>query len=157
MGGEKGYDHQRGVFIQALGYPEMDASLLMLPFTGFIDFTDERMIRTANTIQKELEEDGLLKRYPQKTDCLNGEEGAFVSCSFWLAICYARQGRLEEAQKIFKRCLDTGNDLGLFSEEYDTKYNEMSGNFPQALTHLSLIAAAFAINEAGKKLGLSLL
>ena len=127
----------------------MDASLLLLPHTGFVDYRDERMIRTADAVQGELEKDGLLRRYACGSDGMEGTEGVFCCCSFWLAECLACQGRLERARKIFQRVLGTGNDLGIYSEEYDPQTGEMLGNFPQALTHLSLIAAAVAIEKAG--------
>jgi GH15 family glucan-1,4-alpha-glucosidase len=144
---EKGYDSNRGVFVQAFGHPALDAALLLLPVTGFIDYKDERMIRTTDAIRQELGENGLLYRYAPGADDLNGKEGTFLACSFWLAECLAKQRRLEEAQKVFERALATGNDLGLFSEEYDPDHAEMLGNFPQALTHLSLINAAVALAE----------
>ena len=146
---EQGYDRGRGVFVQAFGHSEMDASLLLLPHTGFVDYRDERMIRTAEAVQGELEKDGLLLRYACGSDGMEGTEGVFCCCSFWLAECLAYQGRLDLARKIFQRVLGTGNDLGIYSEEYDPQTGEMLGNFPQALTHLSLIAAAFAIEKAG--------
>jgi GH15 family glucan-1,4-alpha-glucosidase len=147
---EQGYDAERGVFIQAFGYPVMDAALLLLPLSGFVDFKDERMIRTTDAVRAELERDGLLLRYAAASDDLEGVEGVFLPCSFWLADCLARQGRLEAAHQVFQQALATGNDLGLFSEEYDTGRGEMLGNFPQALTHLSLIAAAVALAESEK-------
>ena len=143
----KGYNDKRGVFIQAFDWQKMDASLLLLPAIGFVDYNDERMIRTADAIRADLEEDGLLRRYPSGNDGIKGKEGVFLPCSFWLAECLARQGRLDEAHEVFQRALSTGNDLGLFSEEYDTENREMLGNFPQGLTHLSLIAAAVALAE----------
>ncbi len=144
---EKGYDTQRGVFIQALDRPEMDAALLLLPTVGFVEYGDERMIRTTDAVRMDLEEEGLLLRYPPGNDELEGDEGGFLPCSFWLVECLARQGRAQEAHDVFDRVLSTGNDLGLFSEEYDPKKREMQGNFPQGLTHLSLIAAAVALAE----------
>jgi len=144
----KGYDPERGVFIQAFDHPRMDAALLLLPVSGFVSYDDDRMIRTAEAVRNELEEDGLLRRYTSDRDGIEGPEGVFCACSFWLAECFARQGRLQEAGRIFSRTLACGNDLGIFSEEYDPKAAEMLGNFPQALTHLSLITAAVAFAEA---------
>jgi pentatricopeptide repeat protein len=144
---EKGYHRERGVFVQAFDHPVMDGSLLLLPTVGFVAYDDERMIRTVNLIRKELDEDGLIRRYPIGDDGMDGKEGAFLACSFWLVECLARQGRLDEAREVFERALSTSNDLRLFSEEYDTETGEMLGNFPQGLTHLSLIAAAVALAE----------
>ena len=142
---ENGYDAQRGVFIQAFGYPHMDAALLLMPMWGFLDYSDERIVRTVDAIMQDLMEDGLLYRYPINSDGLEGTEGVFLPCSFWLVICLARQGRLDAANEIFQRAVATGNELELFAEEYDTKGKEMLGNFPQALTHLSLIAAVLSL------------
>ena len=125
----------------------MDASLLLLPTVRFIAYDDERMVRTVDLIQSELGEGGLIRRYPVGDDDMDGKEGVFLACSFWLVECLARQGRLDEAQEIFQHALTTGNDLLLFSEEYDTDAGEMLGNFPQGLTHLSLITAAVALAE----------
>jgi len=86
-----------------------------------------------------------LRRYPSGDDDLPGEDGAFLACSFWLVNCLARQGRSAEAREWFERTLSAGNDLLLFSEEYDPATRQMLGNFPQALTHLSLITAAIAL------------
>ncbi|CAN5875262.1 hypothetical protein BH23ACT11_BH23ACT11_25460 [soil metagenome] len=109
------------------------------------------MIRTADALWTDLDDDGLLKRCRSEGD----PEGAFLACSFWLAECLSRQGRVEDAQQVFDRTLATGNDLDLFSEEYDTSNGELLGNFPQGLTHLSHISAAVALadhqqNASGK-------
>ena len=145
----EGYDDERGVFVQAFGKETLDAALLLLPSFDFVDHADERMIRTVDAVREELDEDGLLLRYhPDKElDGLEGEESAFLACSFWLAECLARQGRTGEARMVFDRAHATSNELGLFPEEYDTRTGQMMGNFPQGLTHLSHIAAAVAIAE----------
>ncbi len=142
-----GYEQERGIFTQAFGSRSLDAALLLLPSVDFVAYDDERMIRTADAIRDELLQDGLLLRYrvDQTDDGLTGEEGRFLACSFWLAECLAHQGRREEARVIFDRAAATGNDLGLFAEEWDPHRNEMLGNFPQGLTHLSHIAAAVAL------------
>lgn len=81
--------------------------------------SDECMIRTTDAVCKELGENGLLRRYSDDDDSMEGHEGAFMACSFWLAECLARQGRLDEARQAFQLALAVGNDLGLFAEEFD--------------------------------------
>jgi len=148
---QKGYDPKRGIFLQAFGGQDLDSALLLMPTAGFVDYKDERMVRTTDAIRQELEEDGLLRRYSADGDGLKGREGVFLACSFWLVECLARQTRFDDAHEVFRRALKTGNDLGLFAEEFDPKSGEMLGNFPQGLTHLSLIAAAVAIAGMEKK------
>ena len=142
-----GYDPGRGVFTQALDRPELDAALLLLPSTGFVAWDDPRMRRTVDAVRRELEVDGLLLRY-RAPDGLEGTEGTFVACTFWLAECLARQGRNADARAAFSRASATANDLGLFAEEFDPATGTLLGNFPQALTHLSHIAAAVALEQA---------
>jgi GH15 family glucan-1,4-alpha-glucosidase len=139
-----GFDPGRGVFTQAFDRPELDAALLLLPSTGFVAWDDPRMRQTVDAVRRELEVDGLLLRY-QAPDGLEGTEGAFVACTFWLAECLARQGRTAEATAAFARASATANDLGLFAEEFDPASGTLLGNFPQALTHLSHITAAVAL------------
>jgi GH15 family glucan-1,4-alpha-glucosidase len=141
----QGYDRRRGTFRRALGSGEVDAALLLIPHTGFVTVDDERMVGTVNAIVEDLSDDGLLRRYAPSQDDLPGREGAFVACTFWLAENLAGQGRLDEATRVFERAAGTANDLGLYSEEYDPRHDRMLGNFPQALTHLSHVAAAVSI------------
>jgi GH15 family glucan-1,4-alpha-glucosidase len=147
----RGYDEQRSTFVQAFDDPDLDAALLRLPAVGFIEWEDERMIGTADAIRQRLDLGGLLRRY--SADDGLPEEGAFLTCSFWLATCLANQGRDEDAREIFERVTATANDLGLYSEEYDPAQERMLGNFPQALTHLSHIEAAIALGVAGPNPG----
>jgi GH15 family glucan-1,4-alpha-glucosidase len=143
----RGFDHRRGRFRRSLGSTEVDAALLLLPHTGFVAVDDERMVGTVDTIVADLSEDGLIRRY-SADDGLPGREGTFLACTFWLAENLAGQGRVEEAAQAFERAAATANDLGLYSEEYDPRHRRMLGNFPQALTHLSHLAAAVAIDDA---------
>jgi GH15 family glucan-1,4-alpha-glucosidase len=144
----QGYDSERGIFVQAFGRKDLDAALLLLPTVDFVDWRDERMVRTADAIREELAAgDGLLYRYT-RDDGMEGQEGAFVACSFWLAECLARQGRLDDAHHVFDRTVTAGNDLGLFSEECEPDSGEMLGNFPQGLSHLAHMAAWDALSDA---------
>jgi GH15 family glucan-1,4-alpha-glucosidase len=144
---ERGYDADHGIFVQAFEARDLDAALLRLPTLEFIDYEDERMVRTVDAIRSELDLGGLLRRY-NSDDGLEGEEGAFLPCTFWLASVLAGQGRTGEAREAFDRAIAAGNGVGLFSEEYDPETKEMLGNFPQALTHLSHLEAALALAEA---------
>jgi GH15 family glucan-1,4-alpha-glucosidase len=146
----EGYDAQRGIFVQAFGKKSLDSALLLIPSFEFVAYDDERMVRTTDAIREELDVDGLLWRYRPGEDMKDGlesEEGPFLACSFWLVECLARQGRMEEARTVLSKTVATGNELGLFSEEYDAEAGEMLGNFPQGLSHLSHIAAAVALAE----------
>ena len=141
---ERGYDPKRGIFMQSFDLRYLDAALLLMPRTGFIAYDDPRMLRTVDAIRDALDHDGLLKRY-NSPDHLEGEEGAFLACSFWLAECLARQDRCDDAQAVFDRTCATANDLGLFAEQFDAGSGTLLGNFPQGLTHLSHISAALAL------------
>jgi GH15 family glucan-1,4-alpha-glucosidase len=143
----EGYDADRGVFVQTFGGSALDASLLLLPVFDFVAFDDERMVRTTDAVWSELAEDGLIRRY-RADDDLEGTEGTFVACNFWLVECLAGQGRIAEARDVFAQTIATANDLGLFSEEFDTSSRSLLGNFPQGLSHLSHIAAAVALTRA---------
>jgi GH15 family glucan-1,4-alpha-glucosidase len=143
----RGFDRDRGTYTQVYDRPELDAALLLLPTVEYVDWTDERMLGTIDAVQEELGAgDGLLYRY-RRDDHLEGKEGAFVCCSFWLVECLARAGRIPQARTVFDRALARANDLGLFSEEVDPDTNELLGNFPQGLSHLAHIDAAVALVE----------
>ncbi len=145
---ERGVDRRRGCFVQAFDHGNLDAALLLLPVVDFVGYDDERMVATVDAIREDLSDDGLLRRYSD--DELEGREGAFVACSFWLAECLAHQNRQEEAREVFDRAYATANDVGLFSEEFDPGRGEMLGNFPQALSHLAHLTAARACQSADR-------
>ncbi|MBV9003750.1 MAG: glycoside hydrolase family 15 protein [Solirubrobacterales bacterium] len=143
----RGYDRKRGVYVQAFDRPELDAALLLLPTVEYVDWGDERMLRTVDAIREDLDAGGgLLYRY-RRDDGLPGQEGAFLSCSFWLVECLARGGRPQDAREVFDKAIARANHLGLFSEEVDPGTGQLLGNFPQGLTHLAHISAAVALAE----------
>ncbi len=142
---ELGYNKRKKAFTQFYGADALDASLLNMPLVGFLPATDERVRNTIEAIERELMEDGLVRRYrPEQcgVDGLPGGEGAFIPCSFWLAMCRHLLGRTQEARTLFERLLAIRNDLGLLSEEYDPRAQRQLGNFPQAFSHLALVNAA---------------
>ncbi len=152
----EGWNPARKAFVQAYGSTELDASLLILPLVRFIAPTDPRMLATLDRIVEELTVDSLVYRYNLESgtgahgrglDGLTGTEGTFSLCTFWLAECLARAGRLDEARLIFEKMLTYANPVGLFAEQIGPR-GEQRGNYPQALTHLSLVSAAYALDRA---------
>ena len=146
---EHGWDQQLGAFTQYFGSDAVDAATLMMPLMLFISAKDPRMISTVARIRRDLTTDSLVSRYrvgEAAADGLPDGEGFFTVCSFWLVEAMARSGQLEEAQLLFEKLLTYGNHLGLFSEEISPR-GELLGNFPQALTHLGLISAAYNLDR----------
>ncbi len=151
----KGYDADRGSFVQYYGSDRLDASLLLIPLIGFLRADDPRVVGTVEAIQRDLMRDGLVERYRAdeenvEVDGLPPGEGVFLPCSFWLAAVLAQQGRHEEAIELYERLLSLRNDLGLISEEYDPERKRLVGNFPQAFTHLTLVETGFTLSRKPK-------
>jgi GH15 family glucan-1,4-alpha-glucosidase len=147
-----GFDEELGSFVQSYGSKELDASLLLLPTTGFLPPSDPRVQGTIAAVERHLFIDGFVLRYNTHTseDGLPPGEGAFLACSFWLADALLLCGRIEEARQLFERLLGLRNDVGLLSEEYDTHARRLVGNFPQAFSHIALINTAHNIGHATK-------
>ncbi len=144
---EQGWNDDVGAFTQAFGSGELDASVLMMPVVGFIDATDPRMTATIDAIARDLtDEHGLVYRY-LSNDGLVGDEGTFLLCTFWLAQAQALAGRVDDARVTFERAIAFANDVGLLAEEVDARSGELLGNFPQALSHIGLVNAAWAIAQ----------
>jgi GH15 family glucan-1,4-alpha-glucosidase len=142
---QKGFDRQLGSFTQSYGSKEPDASLLLMPLVGFLPASDSRMRGTVAAIERQLMADGFVLRYRTENvdDGLPAGEGVFLACSFWMVSVLKMMGRDEDAKRLFDRLLALRNDVGLLAEEYNTATRRQLGNFPQALSHIALINAAF--------------
>jgi GH15 family glucan-1,4-alpha-glucosidase len=145
------YDADQGCFTQAAGSRLLDASTLLIPQVGFLPPDDARVAGTIEAIRRGLMRDGFVHRYNtyETDDGLAGGEASFLACTFWLADALALQGRRQEAEEIFERLLSIRNDVGLLAEQYDPTTRLMAGNFPQALSHLSLVNTAFNLLGRG--------
>ncbi len=151
---KKGWNPERGAFVQSYGGDTLDASNLIMPLVFFIAPKDPRMLATLDAIDRPpkrggLVTGGLVFRYDveKSADGLAGEEGTFNLCTFWLVEALTRAGRVEEARLLFEQMLSYANHLGLYSEEIG-RSGEALGNFPQAFTHLTLISSAFNLDRA---------
>ncbi|MEF8982263.1 MAG: glycoside hydrolase family 15 protein [Thiohalorhabdus sp.] len=137
----KGYNPERGAFTQHYDTDELDASVLMIPIVGFLPVEDERVANTIEAIENELLVEGTMLRY-RMDDGLPGQEHGFLICLFWYVDCLILQKRLNEAGAHLRRIDRFSNHLGLFGEQYDPRYKEITGNFPQAYSHIGFAITA---------------
>jgi GH15 family glucan-1,4-alpha-glucosidase len=149
---DKGFNREKNTFVQYYGGETLDSSLLMLARVGFLPPSDPRIIGTVEAIERELMVDGFVQRYEtsdaDSVDGLPAGEGTFLLTTFWLVDNLALIGRDKEARELFERLRGLQNDVGIFSEEYDTSTKRMIGNFPQAFSHLGFIVSASHLSEA---------
>ncbi len=154
----KGWNDDRKSFVQHYESEALDASVLIMPLVFFASPTDRRMIATLEALNRPVSEGGLVSdslvyRYSPNIseDGLEGDEGAFNLCTFWLVEALTRAGRTEpeklrEARVLFEKMLSYAGPLGLYAEETGQR-GEALGNFPQAFTHLALISAAYNLDR----------
>jgi GH15 family glucan-1,4-alpha-glucosidase len=144
----RGWSERAQAFTQAFDSDDLDASVLMMPIVGLIDPRDPRMLATLDAIEDKLSDNrGLVYRY-LAPDGLDGEEGTFLLCTFWLAQARALADQVDKATELCDRAIAYANDVGLLAEEVDPTTGELLGNFPQAFSHIGLINAAWAISQA---------
>ncbi|MEP6852090.1 MAG: glycoside hydrolase family 15 protein [bacterium] len=137
---EQAWSDSAGAYAGALRSDDLDASVLILPLVGFLPADDQRMAATIETIEAQLGEGGLIRRWPS-------DRSGFLICSYWLVECLALAGHPERARRWFDRATAYANDLGLLAEEGDVRTGQLLGNFPQAFSHVGLINAAWRLGQ----------
>jgi len=142
------WDDTRQTFVQYKGSHTLDASILLMPLVKFVGPTDPRWLSTLRALEEDLVEDSLVYRYKEQEeiDGIPGGEGSFSMCSFWYVECLSRSGDLDKAQFFFEKMISYSNHVGLYAEELGPSTAHL-GNFPQALTHLALISAAYDLDR----------
>jgi GH15 family glucan-1,4-alpha-glucosidase len=144
------WSETKGSYVRSAKVEELDASLLLGVLFGFADPRGRRARGTIDAIRRELGRGPFLYRYSGE-DGLSGEEGAFLTCSFWLVDALARSGQGGAAAELMEELLGLANDVGLYAEEVDPGTGEFLGNFPQGLTHLALVNAAVAVGQEERR------
>jgi GH15 family glucan-1,4-alpha-glucosidase len=150
----RGWSEERQSFVQAYDSDTLDAAALAIPIVRFLPWSDRRVVATVRTIAREVTTaDGELVYRYRCPDGLEGQEGAFSICTFWLAQALAMIGDRKRADLVFRRMLRHANHVGLYSEQIDPADGRFLGNFPQGFTHIALIncASAFAQLDRSKR------
>ncbi len=149
---ERGFNKELGCFVRYYGSTDLDAAVLVIPMVRFLHRSDPRVKSTVRRLAHDLRAGGsrMIYRY-RSEDGLDGQEGAFSICTFWLAQALAMIGDYREGQELFEYMLSHANDLGLFSEELDPTTGRFLGNFPQGLTHIALINCAHVLERLGPR------
>jgi GH15 family glucan-1,4-alpha-glucosidase len=147
---DRGFDRELNSFVMSYGSPWLDASILLLPSVGFLPASDPRVRGTLAAIETYMMRDGFVLRHDPReiSDEQQPIEGAFLACTLWLADAFVLAGEIAKAQALFDRVVAVANDLGLLAEEFDSGAGRLTGNFPQALTHIALINTAHNLNDA---------
>jgi GH15 family glucan-1,4-alpha-glucosidase len=146
-----GFNSQLNSYTQAFNESSLDASSLVFSLVDYCPANSKNMVSTVQCIFEKISKNGFIYRYHRKDDGIEGQEGAFGICNFWMVENLAKQGKTDDAILLFQNMLKCASDTGLFSEELDPESLELLGNYPQGFTHIGLINAAFSINEALKE------
>jgi GH15 family glucan-1,4-alpha-glucosidase len=144
----RGFSNRLSSYTALLDGNEADASLLLAGCLGYRPADHPRMRGTCDFILSRLSCNDLLYRYEPGFDGSTQPEGAFGICSFWAVDNLARRGDVAEARRLFHHLMRFANDVGLYGEEIDPHSGAALGNYPQAFTHVGLITAALALQQA---------
>jgi GH15 family glucan-1,4-alpha-glucosidase len=132
---ENGFNANIGSFTQHYDTDALDASVLRIPLVGLLPIEDPRVTKTIDAIEKKLLKNKVVLRYTID-DGLPGQEHGFLICLFWYLSCMVRQKRFEEVESYLRWMPLISNHLGLFGEQYDPRFRQITGNLPQAFSHI---------------------
>lgn len=152
---EDAWCEEVGAIAENFGGRSLDASVLTLPMRRVVPADHPKMVATTEAVVERLGAGGgLLYRYlpDESPDGLDGEEGAFLLCSFWLADNLTHQGRLDEAHALYDSLCDRAGPLGLLPEQIDPASGRFLGNYPQAFSHIGVIASGFTLARQERRL-----
>ncbi|MGL4289253.1 MAG: glycoside hydrolase family 15 protein [Phreatobacter sp.] len=142
----RAWNEKEGLFASRFDGSGADASTLLLAELGVVEATDQRYVRTVETLQRRLTRSGFLMRYDENDD-FGAPETSFNICSFWLADALVAIGRRDEARQLFEALLARRNHVGLLSEDIDPVTGELWGNFPQTYSMVGIIVTAMRLSR----------
>jgi len=141
------WDKKRGALTGAFGEPDLDASVLLFAELGLLSATDERFVKSCDTIGHDLMRCGRIMRYTAPDD-FGRPETAFLACNFWYADALSQIGRAAEAREMFESILASRNSYGLLSEDIHPETKELWGNLPQTYSMAGIINTATRLSSS---------
>lgn len=149
---DRGWSERMGAFRQHYESDRLDAAALLIPITGCLPPDHPRVLSTIERIEEQLTTDGLVHRFPPDDGVLSLSdfEGAFLPCTFWLAVAYAMAGNVERAERILERCESLAGGLGVFAEEVDVRSGAFLGNTPLLFSQVEYVRARLEVARARK-------
>ena len=144
---ERGWNEKVGAFTQAYGDTNLDASNLLIAHYGFLAADDWRYVSTVKATHKTLCHNGMMFRYINEDD-FGRPDTSFIVCTFWMIKSLFMIGERKEARAMFENILAHRNHLGLLSEDMEFESKRLTGNFPQAYSHLALIDCALTLSRS---------
>jgi glucoamylase len=143
---EKTFDPARGVYTQAIGSENLDASTLKMITMNYLDHNSPKTHQHLKQLEDKLKTNqGLFYRYVHPDD-FGKPEATFLVCAFWYVDALACVGRIDDAIRTLDGILPYANHLGIFSEDVGLDGSQW-GNFPQSYSHVGLINAVFRISK----------
>jgi len=144
---KEAWSEKRQAYAGAFGGDELDASVLLMIETGFVDGTDERFRKTVDAIDQDLRVGDTVYRY-RHADDFGKPETAFTACTFWHIDALAMIGRTDDARALFEHVLSKRTRLGLLSEDMVPETGELWGNFPQTYSMVGIINSATRLSRS---------
>jgi alpha,alpha-trehalase len=151
---KRGWSTNANSFVQRYDSDVLDAAVLLIPLMEFLPAEHPRVTDTLAAVERELVVDGLVHRFdPNGTfgssQLAIGEyEGAFLPATFWYAHALAKQGSIDQAEIVLRRCESIAGQLGLFAEEADPRKQIFIGNTPLLFAQVEYARAVREVANA---------
>jgi GH15 family glucan-1,4-alpha-glucosidase len=144
------FDKKQQNIVQHSDTKYVDASNFLFILVHFLDKDDDMTkLIVKNTAKKLSKKEVLIYRYLMD-DGLKGTDKGFLLCSFWYISALAITGQTKKSEKLFKKLMKHFNKQFLIPEQMGPQEFNYLGNYPQALSHLGFVMAAYYINEYKK-------
>lgn len=139
-----GWNDKVKSFTMYYGSENCDAANLLMLHYGFLPADDDLIVSTVNETYRQLVKNNFCFRYLEEDD-FGEPENTFTVCSFWMVNALVLTGQKDKGRLMFENIIAHSNKFLLFSEDISPESGRLTGNFPQAYSHLALIQSALIL------------